>query len=177
MLIQRTGKGTSELRSRERSLGLRERGALFLLDRPRPLADLATHLADASAAIVQSLLASGHVEVLRVDVPVEAQVPASPEPTVEAAEARRSVAAARMFLFDLCERLLVRSDPASAREFRDALREARDAGSMLDVAQAMLAHIEHVAGAERAATVHEQLAALLPEGLEPPQTTAPAPLD
>lgn len=179
MQLRRTDKGTTELRARQRVLTLRERAALFLLDRPRPLAEVAAQLGETAPAIVQALLAAGYIEVLRPEAAPGAAAPAPAEPAVAAAPApdgRRSLAAARMFLFDLCERMLVRRDPVLAREFRDALREARDAQPMMDVAGAIIAYIDSVAGPERAAAVQDQLRAVLPEDLAPPETTQPAPL-
>jgi len=67
-----------------------------------------------------------------------------------------------MFLFDLCERLFARRHPEWAQTFRDALREARDRESMLAVSRRILAAVEEVAGAERADTLSERIAMLLP---------------
>lgn len=176
MQLQRTDKGTTELRARERALSLRERAALFLLDRPRPLAEVAAQLGETAPAIVQALLAAGYIEVPRPEAAPAAPAPAEPALAAPVPDSRRSLAAARMFLFDLCERMLVRRDPVLAREFRDALREARDVQPMMDVAGAIIAYIESVAGPERAATVQDQLRAVLPEDLAPPETTQPVPL-
>ena len=40
-----------------------------------------------------------------------------------------------MYLFDICERLFARRDPAMAQHFHSALRSARDRDSMLDVGE------------------------------------------
>ena len=56
-------------------------------------------------------------------------------------------------------------DRAMAERFRAALREARDADSMVLVAREMLAEIENAAGAERANTIAERLAKVLPEAV------------
>ena len=67
-----------------------------------------------------------------------------------------------MFLFDLCERMFARRDPAMAQVLRDTLREARDRPSMLAVADTMLAEIRQAAGDERADAIRDRIARLLP---------------
>lgn len=78
-------------------------------------------------------------------------------------EGKRSLATARMFLFDISERLLTRRDPALNAEFRERLRHAKDRDGMLTVARDLLVHVEAVAGATRADNISERLAALLPD--------------
>ena len=79
-----------------------------------------------------------------------------PNPTL------RSLAGARMYLFDTCERLFARRDPVLAQHFREALRAAKDRTSMLDVGEAMFEEVALAAGAERAASLRERLDQLLP---------------
>ena len=98
-----------------------------------------------------------------------APVPESAAPAPVAAdkfEGKRSLATTRMFLFDLCERMFVRRDPASAARFRDALRDARDREAMLAVSRTMIEEIEKVAGFERADSISERIAMLLPPETE-----------
>jgi hypothetical protein len=78
------------------------------------------------------------------------------------ADALRSLAGARMYLFDICERMFARRDPAMAQHFHSALRSARDRDSMLDVSESLLEEITHLAGEERAQSVRERMAQLLP---------------
>ena len=80
----------------------------------------------------------------------------------EPGEALRSLAGARMYLFDTCERLFARRDPVLAQHFREALRAAKDRTSMLDVGEAMFEEVALAAGAERAASLRERLDLLLP---------------
>ncbi|GAC1544697.1 MAG: hypothetical protein NVS2B4_22620 [Ramlibacter sp.] len=170
MLIRRTDRGYAELRSRERVLGIRERGALFLLDAPKQLDEVAAALGPRALDLMQSLLASGHVAVVQSNATVQpAAEPAPsevPKETLEASapDARRSSAEARVFLFGLCERMFVRRSAADAERFRCALREARDAVSMTGVADEMFERLEQLTDADQAAMVREQFAALLPEG-------------
>jgi hypothetical protein len=77
-------------------------------------------------------------------------------------DGKRSLATTRMFLFDLCERMFVRRDPALAAQFRATLRESRDRESMLSVSEAMLGEIGKLAGSERAASIRERILRLLP---------------
>jgi hypothetical protein len=187
MLLRRTTKGSEELRARTRELGLRERGVLFLVNTPVTAADLVAAMGPQASGLVQALVTSGHLEVVAeaaVPAPVAAPAAAAPDvpppaPAIAppAPDPRRSLAAARMFLFDVVERMFVRRSPEVAARFRDLLREARDGASMVATAQELLDHVEEAAGPERAATVRDRLAELLPEGLEPPVTTAPSPLD
>ena len=82
----------------------------------------------------------------------------------------RSLAGARMYLFDICERLFARRDPALAQHFHSALRAARDRDSMLDVGESLLEEVSQLAGAERAETIRERMKQLLPR--EQPQGMA-----
>lgn len=97
--------------------------------------------------------------------PAPAPAPsAAPEPAkpAEPTDSVRSLAGARMYLFDMCERMFARRDPALATTYRDALREARDEQAMLDVAEAMLADVAKMAGDDRADSIRERLDQLLP---------------
>jgi hypothetical protein len=67
-----------------------------------------------------------------------------------------------MYLFDICERLFARRDPAMAQHFHSALRAARDRDSMLDVGEALLEEVAQLGGAERAQTIRERMTQLLP---------------
>lgn len=88
----------------------------------------------------------------------------APSPAVAADnfEGKRSLATTRMFLFDICERMFVRRDPLKAEAFREALREAKDRESMLAAARDMIAAVEEIAGHERADSISERIAMLLP---------------
>lgn len=67
-----------------------------------------------------------------------------------------------MFLFDICERMFARRDPALAVRLREALRNAKDREAMLAESRFMLEEIEKVAGFERADSIAERIAMLLP---------------
>lgn len=102
--------------------------------------------------------------------PKTAPTPAAPPSASSAAHGdqfagARSMASVRMFLFDMSERLFAPRDKAMALRYREALREAKDAEAMLRVSRAMVADVEAIAGAERADSISERLAKLLPPEL------------
>jgi len=90
------------------------------------------------------------------------QTPAPRPVAVDSFEGKRSLATTRMFLFDICERMFTKRNPELAKTFRDALRNAKDRESMLAVSRDMLEEIEKSAGPERADSISERVAALLP---------------
>ena len=77
-------------------------------------------------------------------------------------EGKRSLATTRMFLFDMCERMFARRDPAMAEHFRELLRNAKNREAMLNASRVMLEEIEKVAGHARADSISERLAMMLP---------------
>ncbi len=85
-------------------------------------------------------------------------------------EGKRSLATTRMFLFDICERMFSRRDPEMAEHLREALRSAKNRDTMLAVSRDMIEQIEIVAGHERADSISERLAMLLP--VSAPESTA-----
>lgn len=159
MLIK-TDKGRHELQPGQRSLGQRERAILLVADGRKSTATLHALFQGEGRAIVEALLAGGYLEEDR-------PAPAPPEPrgAVDTFSGPRSLASARMFLFDIAERMFAPRDRAMAERLRNALREARDADSMLAVGREMLAEIERSAGAERADAISERLSRLLPEAM------------
>ena len=184
MLLQRTDKARHELSPGVRTLSLRERSLLLLVD-GKPLPDLQAMYNGIGAQIVENLIRQGYLAAPGTaranatatrghaspshDLPATHSAweppselpglePASPQP----GDAHRSVAGARMYLFDTCERLFARRDPVLAQHFRAALRGARDVESMLDVGHAMFEEVELTAGVERADTLRERLNQLLP---------------
>ena len=82
-------------------------------------------------------------------------------------EGKRSLATTRMFLFDMCERMFARRDPAMAEHFRELLRNAKNREAMLNASRVMLEEIEKVAGHARADSISERLAMMLPVEITP----------
>lgn len=171
MLLQKTDKARSELSPGVRTLSLRER-SLLLLAEGRPLEQLQSMYHGAGADIVARLLEQGYLALendpagvatprqMPRQEPPRAPRPASHGPLPSAS--LRSLAGARMYLFDLCERLFARRDPDMAREYREALRNARDGASMLATGDRMFAEVARAAGSERAQALRERLEQLLP---------------
>ncbi|MDA8519770.1 hypothetical protein [Acidovorax sp. NCPPB 4044] len=173
MLLLKTDKARLELSPGVRTLSLRERSLLLLAD-GRPAAELEALYHGAGKDIVSKLLAEGYLAHAGTTAPA----PDAPKAQAAAAAAHahpagaalppapshalRSLAGTRMYLFDICERMFARRNPALAHNFLEALRGARDRDSMLDVSEALLEEIELLAGPERAATVRERMEQLLP---------------
>ncbi len=191
MFLLKTDKAREELRPGRRSLSQRERALLLMADGRHSMTDFGPIFGGVEEAgrVARDLEAQGY---LRWSGPVPegaapaASAPVQPIRTRDAAPAmetpartgahadeaagnaadnfdgKRSLATTRMFLFDLCERMFARRDPAQAERLREALREARDGVTMLVVADTMLADIEREAGAERAASIRARIEKLLP---------------
>ncbi len=175
MLLQRTEKARDELRPGSRSLGVRERSLLLLADGNKSLLDMNTLFDGQAGPIVLDLVRRGYLQAQQAAQPAQLPRPhAAPAPVVapvaapplagstDGFEGKRSLATTRMFLFDMCERMFARRDPLLAERFREALRNAKDRESMLAASREMLAEIEAVAGPERADSISERIAMLLP---------------
>lgn len=173
MQLQKTDKARAELQSGSRTLGQRERALLILAD-GKTTVGAVNHLFNGQAQILaHQLIATGYLvginlerpSPLRTEAAPTAPVPASTAAPAHAAdnfEGKRSLATTRMFLFDICERMFVRRAPGQAEAFREALRNAKDRESMLAAARDMIAAVETIAGAERADSISERIAMLLP---------------
>jgi hypothetical protein len=171
MLIK-TEKGRDELRPGHRSLGQRERALLLVADGQHTESKLADLFSGEGRQLLDRLLAQGYLQrqLPAKTAPPELQHPEIRSSTGSATHGEqfigtRSLATARMFLFDLSERLFAPRDKALASHYRDALREARDAAAMLAVGRAMIADVEAMAGSERADGISERLAKMLPAHL------------
>lgn len=174
-MLVKSEKGRLELRPGHRSLGQRERALLLLADGSQTEAQMAELFSGNGRRLLDQLIARGYLErrsAARGSSPPassEARQVATPPAAIplhgEGFHGSRSLASARMFLFDLSERLFAPRDKALAARYRDALREARDPQAMLAVGRALIADVEALAGAERADGISERLAKLLPTEL------------
>jgi hypothetical protein len=178
MFLIKTDKARQELQPGRRTLGQRERALLLMADGQRSVTDFGQLFGSREEAgrVAMHLVQEGFLFVPKQLAPAEAMPAPVPLPPAEEAVAasaaapvaadvfdgKRSLATTRMFLFDLCERMFVRRDPALAAQFRETLREARDRESMLSTANAMLEEIEKVAGPERAESIRKRIGMLLP---------------
>lgn len=166
MLLQKTEKARLELLPGVRTLSLRERSLLLLVD-GKPLSDLQAMYNGIGAQIVDNLMRQGYLTSPASGgmPPTTAPAALREKPSIqrpEPGETLRSLAGARMYLFDTCERLFARRDPVLAQHFREALRAAKDRDSMLDAGEAMFEEVALTAGAERAASLREKFEQLLP---------------
>jgi hypothetical protein len=178
MKLEKTEKAKEELAPGVRNLGQRERTLLLLLNGQKTTRELASIFKGDVDAIAADLLRQGYLAEVAPSPPKEkptknispSYVSAGSKitdlPPAKAAsdqfEGKRSLATTRMFLFDICERMFFRRDPALAEVFRDALRSARDREGMLAASRLMLMEIEIIAGHERADSISERIAMMLP---------------
>lgn len=149
MLLQKTEKAHQELSPGVRTLSLRERSLLLLAD-GKPVSALQAMYHGMGAQIVESLLHQGYLTRSS-----QAQAP-----TEQAARSELSLAGARMYLFDVCERMFARRHPDLAHHLRTALRNARDGDTLRHVAEELFAQVTHHAGDERAASLRAQVSAV-----------------
>ena len=191
MQLHKTERARAELKPGVRTLGQRERTLLLLADGSKSVQDFRPLFDGDGEQIALRLLREGFLEahpgqktahpasaapvspVQRVIESVnlaaeQRQNFPSPDTTqaikvsADQFEGKRSLATTRMFLFDICERMFARRSPEKAEIFREALRNAKDRDTMLAVSREMIEEIEKVAGHERADSISERLAMLLP---------------
>lgn len=182
MTLIQTDKAMAELSSRQRTLNLKERALLLLADGRTPTNTLMEQVRTTDDVLAK-LISTGYLApVTSVPQRGSTQAPApldsanaSPTPAPMSEETalpvlvaadrfdgQRSLATARMYLFDITERLFARRTPELAEAIRHDLREARDEAAMLEVAHRLLHTIEQTAGSARADAISERLTKLLP---------------
>jgi len=166
MKLIKTEKARQELANSSRILGRKERNLIILADGQKTLNELGTLLQLDALTLAQTLILDGYLAVLSTsDIPVE-KVSDSRAIKVKGSadnfEGHRSLASTRMYLFDIAERFFVRAAPHYNKQFREALRQARDQDSMMTIAMEMLQAIEDIAGADRAESIRRRLERLLP---------------
>ena len=186
MQLVKTEKGRSELQAGKRTLGQRERTMLILADGKNTVQTVSQMFNGEAMEIALQLVQTGYLVApggaapanspgIAAPAPANSSAlpptpapslpeaaPSSPASTSDSFEGKRSLATTRMFLFDICERMFVRRDPAQAETFREALRNAKDRETMLAAARDMIAAVEAIAGHERADSIAERIAMLLP---------------
>lgn len=169
MRLQKTDKARMELQPGVRTLGQRERTLLLLADGHKASKDFSALFNGEGEKLLLQLIRDGYLThtspALRAAMDAPQSPPVAPTPaagSVDQFEGKRSLATTRMFLFDICERMFARRSPILAESFRDALRNARDADSMMSAARDMIDEIENVAGHERADSISERIAMLMP---------------
>jgi hypothetical protein len=181
MQLHKTDRARAELKPGVRTLGQRERTLLLMADGSKSAQDFRPLFDGDGEAIALRLLREGFLEAHPgktaaptsppAPKPTPAQLQNFPSPETTQAiqvsadqfEGKRSLATTRMFLFDICERMFARRDPVMAERFREALRNAKDRETMLGASREMLEQIEIIAGHERADSISERIAMLLPQ--------------
>ncbi len=190
MQLHKTDRARAELQPGTRTLGQRERTLLLLADGSKSVLDFRPLFNGDGEAIALRLMREGFLQVQPGKAPVTVRPPfaaektqaAQPEKTpvpqitpappaparvsADQFEGKRSLATTRMFLFDICERMFSRKHPELAATFRDGLRDARDRETMLATSRRMIEEIEKITGSERADSISERIAMLLPAGQE-----------
>ncbi|CAN7185255.1 hypothetical protein [Polaromonas sp. LjRoot131] len=182
MQLHKTDRARAELKPGVRTLGQRERTLLLMADGSKSAQDFRPLFDGDGEAIALRLLRDGFLEAHpgKTSAPAPAPKPTpaqlqnfpSPETTqaiqvsADQFEGKRSLATTRMFLFDICERMFARRDPVMAERFREALRNAKDRDSMLAASREMIEEIEKIAGHERADSISERIAMLLPQHID-----------
>lgn len=169
-MLTRTEKAKEELKPGSRTLGQRERSLLLLADGKQDEEGLAGLFGGAGATLIEHLIEQGYLVRTSPRTTGAKAVPARQTPSEEGGHGdqfagTRSLATARMFLFDISERMFARRDPVLAQRYRDALRQAREPAAMLAVGRALISDIEALAGSSRADGISERLARLLPATL------------
>ena len=189
MQLHKTDRARAELKPGVRTLGQRERSLLLLADGNKSAQDFKPLFDGNGEQIAMRLLRDGYLVTQATAKHAAVALPPatltsgfvanrhsteqpknfpSPEATqaikvsADPFDGKRSLATTRMFLFDICERMFSRRDPAMASLFREALRNAKDRETMLAASRDMIDEIEKVAGHERADSISERLAMLLP---------------
>jgi len=184
MRLEKTEKARQELHGNQRHLGRRERTLLILADGHKTLSDIEMILKDDARPLAEGLIRDGYLT--GISLTPAATLASGPhhnkataaepvfEPTITQAfeamqevnadnfDGKRSLATTRMFLFDICERMFSRRAPEQAQMFREAFRHAKDRESMLATAREMMEAIEEIAGPDRADSISQRIAMLLP---------------
>lgn len=177
MKLKKTEKAHEELHGSQRRLEWRERTLLILADGHKTLSEISLIIRDDAHPLAENLIRDGYLTGINL-TPV-ATLPSIPlaatfKPTITQAfevlqevnadnfEGKRSLATTRMFLFDICERMFARRAPEQAQAFREAFRNAKDRESMLEVSREIMEAIEQIAGPERADSISQRIAMLLP---------------
>ncbi|WP_027016856.1 hypothetical protein [Comamonas composti] len=169
MQLQKTAKAQEELLPGKRSLPLRQRSLLLMVE-SHDLADLRDIFGQEMEALLEQLMEHGYLRPQRPDVPVKPRSGQSgrtahpalsldrPEP---APAASVNLASTRMYLFDMCERLFANRHEDKAQAMREMLRQARDLSSLQAAARVFLHAVREHAGEERAAGIRQRLSLLL----------------
>ncbi|WP_296870339.1 hypothetical protein [Tibeticola sp.] len=182
LILEKTPKALQSLSQRGRDLSPRQRALLLLANGQRHVREFDALMGQNVVDLVAQLVREGYLRAVDpraaeppADDPTGAMPRPRPRPATEAPAAPkevaadrfghgRSIAAARMYLFDMAERFFARAQPELALQLRGLFREARDVPELVESAWFLLSHVKAVAGEERAEGIRVRLATMLPEG-------------
>ena len=182
LILEKTPKALQSLSQRGRDLSPRQRALLLLANGQRHVREFDALMGQNVVDLVAQLVREGYLRAVDprtaeppADDPTGAMPRPRPRPATEAPATPkevaadrfghgRSIAAARMYLFDMAERFFARAQPELALQLRGLFREARDVPELVESAWFLLSHVKAVAGEERAEGIRVRLATMLPEG-------------
>jgi len=171
VIYEKTSKALEVLARRGRELTPRQRALLLLVNGQRSVQELEALMGQPVADQLQLLLRDGYLRPKNTaasrrtpDEPVAAQPPVRGEAAFDQFTHGRSIAAARMYLFDMTERFFARAEPERAQQLRELFRQARDVAEIVESAWLLLAYVKALAGEERAEGIRKRLSTMLPEG-------------
>lgn len=182
LILEKTPKALQSLSQRGRDLTPRQRALLLLANGQRHVREFDALMGQNVLDLVAQLVREGYLRAVDpraaeppADDPVvtetrrrTAAAPQAPAQSPAAVGDRfshgRSIAAARMYLFDMAERFFARAQPELALQLRNLFREARDVAELVESAWLLLSHVKAVAGEDRAEGIRARLATMLPEG-------------
>lgn len=171
LILEKTPKALQSLSQRGRDLTPRQRALLLLANGQRRVREFDALMGQSVVDLVAHLVREGYLRAVDrraaeppADDPVVAEPPVRVATVADRFTHGRSVAAARMYLFDMTERFFARAQPERAQQLRDLFRQARDVAELVESAWLLLAHVKALAGEERAEGIRLRLATMLPEG-------------
>ena len=166
LILEKTPKALQSLSQRGRDLTPRQRALLLLANGQRHVREFDALMGQNVVDLVAQLVREGYLRAVDprtaeppADDPTGAMPRPRPRPATEAPAAPkevaadrfghgRSIAAARMYLFDMAERFFARAQPELALQLRGLFREARDVPELVESAWFLLSHVKAVAGEE-----------------------------
>jgi hypothetical protein len=181
LILEKTPKALQSLSQRGRDLTPRQRALLLLANGQRHVREFDALMGQSVVDLVAQLVREGYLRAVdpraaeppaddptaappRKPLAAVAPAAASKEVAADRFSHGRSIAAARMYLFDMTERFFARAQPERAQQLRDLFRQARDVAELVESAWLLLAYVKALAGEERAEGIRLRLATMLPEG-------------
>ncbi len=162
-MLTKTPLGEDELKPGRRTLGLRERAVLLMADGTRTREMLGALYDGAAAPLVDRLLELGFIVS---NSAATAKTQSRQDDSTHCVDSfnlvRPSLGEARLYLFDLSERLLAPRDKRLVEYFREELRLAKDEAALIAVANKLLDAVAEHATPERLSGMAEKLQRFFP---------------